>query len=85
MNIGTIIRVQSRIDPKICKCKDIFLVTSQVMKLPSYMELVRTWPELMLKINLFLTGATDAEVADVIGAHKGSAPTDAADESTARA
>ena len=51
------------------------------MKLPSYMEMVQTWPELMLKINLFLTGATEADMAEVLWAHRTPMTTDAGDES----
>ena len=63
------------------KCDDERYLTVQVMQLPTYMEIVKTWPEIVLKINLFLTGATETQTATVLRAHKRSRTAGAEDES----
>ena len=41
------------------------------MKLPAYVDMMKTWPEVMLKVNLFMTGVSEKDTAEVMKAYQG--------------
>ena len=45
----------------------------EVLKSPAYVELMKVWPQIGLKVSLFAAGVPEAEAAEAINGFKGSA------------
>merc|ERR1712050_349126 len=43
---------------------------AQVVALPAFSGLTRDWPQVMLKINLFLAGVPDSEASKIVNTHE---------------